>query len=184
MVNGKNKGSSYEREISKKLSLWLSEGKRDDSFWRTQNSGGRFTTRRKLGIDTQNQDGDITSTDPSTQFFSDTFTLELKKYKDINLWGLFTGKGGGLLSFWEQTKRQALSSYKVPVLIVKQDRKPDLWISNKVFARAMNSHFAYPPFTQFTDFGTCPEIMCIYFLQEILDMDPVAFKRMVESNFK
>lgn len=181
MVNGKNKGSSYEREISKKLSLWLSEGKRDDILWRTQNSGGRFTIRRKKGIDTQNQDGDITSTDPSAQFFSDIFTVELKRYKDINLWSIITGKGGGLMSFWEQTCRQAESSNKIPILIAKQNQKPDLWISNRLFYKVVRDYFKEIPILQVTNEKGG---IVIYLFKNILKLDPIPFKRMVEINFK
>jgi hypothetical protein len=46
------KGSSFEREIAKLLSLWWSEGMRDDVFYRSHASGGRFTMRRKSGKDT------------------------------------------------------------------------------------------------------------------------------------
>ena len=47
MTTGKRKGNNYEREMSRRLSLWLSENERDDLIWRTHNSGGRFTTRMK-----------------------------------------------------------------------------------------------------------------------------------------
>lgn len=74
-----NKGSSFEREISKQLSLWWTYGEREDVFWRSQASGARATQRKKQGKNTFGQVGDITSTDPISQPFVDLFTIELKK---------------------------------------------------------------------------------------------------------
>jgi len=42
------KGSQNEREKSREWSLWFSEGKREDLFWRT-NSGAMATQRGKKG---------------------------------------------------------------------------------------------------------------------------------------
>ena len=41
------KGGAWEREFSKYLSLWITEGERDDVFWRSSQSGGRATQRAK-----------------------------------------------------------------------------------------------------------------------------------------
>ena len=53
------KGPSFEREVCEKLSLWWTDGKRDDVFMRTSGSGGKATARRKKGKDTPFQGGDI-----------------------------------------------------------------------------------------------------------------------------
>lgn len=53
------KGGTFENEVCKELSLWFSEGIRDDLFCRSDGSGGRFTKRIKKGKDTANQGGDI-----------------------------------------------------------------------------------------------------------------------------
>lgn len=74
----KNKGNSFERLICKQLSLWWSEGKSDDIFWRTASSGGRSTQRAKKGKATKNHDGDIGCVDASGQPFLDLFILECK----------------------------------------------------------------------------------------------------------
>lgn len=73
------KGSEFEREISKRLSLWWSDGKRDDIFWRTSGSGARATTRRKKSQKTAYEYGDITFTDPDGKPFIDYFLVELKR---------------------------------------------------------------------------------------------------------
>ena len=58
------KGSTFEREICRKLSLWFTDGGRDDVFWRSSQSGGRAKTRSKFGKKTFGSYGDITAVDP------------------------------------------------------------------------------------------------------------------------
>ena len=77
--NPKTKGSKFERDICKQLSLWWTGGKRDDVFWRTTTSGARATTRRKKGQGTKNQYGDVQATDPIGQPLIDLCTIEIKK---------------------------------------------------------------------------------------------------------
>lgn len=73
------KGASFEREISKQLSLWWSGGTRDDIFWRTSQSGGRATQRAKFGKSTFAGNGDIAAVDPIGQALLQIFTIELKR---------------------------------------------------------------------------------------------------------
>ena len=68
-----SKGSAFEREISKSLSLWYTEGERDDIFWRSSQSGGRATTRAKKGKKTAASYGDITALDNRGEPFTDLF---------------------------------------------------------------------------------------------------------------
>lgn len=134
MANGKIKGSNYERKISKELSLWISDNKFDDLFWRTHGSGGRFTTRNKKNLTLEGQAGDITSTRSGiSEEFLKVFCVEIKFYKDINIWGLITKSNAGLLEFWEQASKQAKQSRRLPILIVKENYKPTLFISNRAF---------------------------------------------------
>lgn len=76
---GQGKGSSFERTICKQLSLWWTDGERDDIFWRTSGSGARATTRSKSGQGTKNQYGDVQATDPIGQPLIDLCTIEIKK---------------------------------------------------------------------------------------------------------
>lgn len=72
------KGSKFEREISKELSSWWTEGQHDDYLWRSQTSGARATTRAKQGKKTAGQYGDIAATHPDAQPLVDVITFELK----------------------------------------------------------------------------------------------------------
>jgi hypothetical protein len=149
--NPKNKGSSFEREFCKTISLWLSNKNRDDLFWRTSNSGGRYTIRKKSGKETDNQEGDITATDFDYKFVSDNIYFELKNYKDANLWSIITESKGGIYEWWLDTKKKAASEEKIPVLVVKQNNKPILWLSNGDFGDKMAYYFSQYPIMQFLD---------------------------------
>jgi hypothetical protein len=75
---GKNKGGAFERLICKKLSLWWTDGKRDDIFARTASSGGRATQRSKKNLTTFGQYGDIQAADPIGQPLIDLAVIECK----------------------------------------------------------------------------------------------------------
>ena len=73
------KGATFERDISRKLSLWWTHGERDDVFWRSSMSGGRATVRAKQGKTTAYQNGDITATDPIGAPLIANVVIELKR---------------------------------------------------------------------------------------------------------
>ena len=73
------KGSSFERAICKQLSLWWTDNKRTDVFWRTSGSGNRATARSKKGKKTFGQSADVQATDPIGQPLIDLCTIEIKK---------------------------------------------------------------------------------------------------------
>lgn len=79
------KGPKFEREICGILSLWFTEGRRDDLFWRTAGSGSRATTRSKRKIRTFGSYGDIGAVDPLGLPLLDVFTISLKDgYRDTH----------------------------------------------------------------------------------------------------
>lgn len=82
-MNGNRKGSSFERYICKRLSVWWSADTevkaRDDLFWRACQSGGRATQRAKTGKKTFGSYGDIAAVDPVGLPFLKVFTCELKR---------------------------------------------------------------------------------------------------------
>lgn len=76
---GSHKGSNFEREVCKKLSLWWSGNERDDIFWRTSGSGARATTRSKRRKKTYGQYGDIAADDPIGEPLTKLMTIEVKR---------------------------------------------------------------------------------------------------------
>jgi hypothetical protein len=120
MINSKQKGSAFEREIIKKLSLWVSEGKSDDLFWRSAMSGGRATVRSKKGQETASGHGDITAVRPEGNKLTDRYVIECKHYKSIGLDKYVYGQGP-LVEIWEKLRK---GHDKKPMLIFKENRKP------------------------------------------------------------
>ena len=122
MSNGRSKakGSSFERDICKRLSLWVSGGEEQDCFWRSAMSGGRSTVAGRRGVKLNRQAGDITSTSPEGHALTDKFYIECKHVKKLDIHGLITGKGA-LWSFWCEAWGQARSYEKAPFLIAKQN---------------------------------------------------------------
>lgn len=80
------KGSVYERLFCKELSLWWSKGLRDDIFWRTAQSGGRATIRKRKGMATADSYGDITAIRREGKVLTKKTFFELKRG--------YTGKKG------------------------------------------------------------------------------------------
>lgn len=126
-MNSSEKGHSFERRISKRLSLWWSEGKDKDIFYRSDSSGSRASLRERYGDDKlYDQYGDITVRKPEGRPFTERFCIECKHYKDINLWALFTQVKTSFLSFHEQNIRDSNRCNKIPLTIVRQNFKPIL----------------------------------------------------------
>lgn len=122
-VNGKQKGSSFERKICVDLSLWLSGGNSKDLFWRSAMSGGRSTVAMKKGEKLANQAGDVSAVHELGHRFTKDFYVECKFYKSLNFESLIKGKGK-LLDFWKVAQRESRSYGKEPILIGKQNQYP------------------------------------------------------------
>ena len=125
--NSKNKGSQFERIICKKLSLWISEGQREDIFWRSAMSGGRATVQYKKGISNKSQVCDISAIDPLGEKLLKNYVIECKFYKNLHLENLvYNTSKKGIISFWKETKQKAIESNKYPILIARQNNKRDI----------------------------------------------------------
>lgn len=102
-----SKGSDFERLICKKLSLWWTNGERDDVFWRSSGSGARAKTRSKKGMSTFGQYGDIQATDPIGQPLIDLVTIELKRgYNKTTIVDMLDKPGKAAVQQWELFFRQ------------------------------------------------------------------------------
>ncbi len=128
------KGSAFEREFAKKLSLWWSEGKADDWFWRVGGSGGRATNRAKQGKTTSNGCGDIGAQCHEAQRLLNLVTFELKRgYSSTTIQDLLDKPKGPnqMRDFIEQAKRSA-STAGTPywILVLKRDKREELVVTN------------------------------------------------------
>lgn len=131
---GAGKGSSFEREICKMLSLWWTGGERDDVFWRSSQSGGRATIRKRTGKTTAGSYGDIAAIDVIGAPLLQYITFELKRgYKQWSPFdALDVGKGAFGRPRAQQTYELFLqqmdtdrenSGSKFSVLVYKKDKR-------------------------------------------------------------
>jgi hypothetical protein len=122
----KQKGAAFERDICKQFSLWLSQGERDDLFWRSAMSGGRATIGYKEGKKRNAQAGDITPISQAGARWSDRYAIECKHYQTLEFTPLCTSNKGNVQVFWKQARRDAFKADKNPILIMKQNHYPIL----------------------------------------------------------
>lgn len=127
------KGSSFERETAKKISLWWSGDVRDDLLWRSSMSGGRATVRAKSGKTTANSCGDLTALDAEGQSLLDLTAFELKRgYNTHSIQDLLdkTNGKGGFWDFIEQASRDAsLAGSPHWTIIHKRDRREPIYVT-------------------------------------------------------
>jgi hypothetical protein len=119
MKNPKAKGGKFEREVCVVLSLWVSQGKRRDLFWRSAMSGGRATVHGR----SVRQVGDVCAVAPEGHQFTDKYFVECKHLKSLDFIGLIEGRGR-LLKYWHIAQAQAAKHELIPMLIAKQNNHP------------------------------------------------------------
>lgn len=168
---GKSKGSAFEREICKKLSLWWTKGERDDIFWRTSGSGARAKTRSKKHQKTFGQYGDIQATDPIGQPLIDLCSIELKRGHNKSTLSDFmdsiTKTKPQLQKFLEQAIKdsQLREDGSEWILLVKRDyRDVVLFIPYKFF-KQLNMAFEFQGISVYKH----PETKCIRINYPILN---------------
>ena len=123
---GKHKGSSFERQFCKKISLWWTKGERDDIFWRTSISGGRATVRAKQGKTTKGQYGDVAATDPLGVPLTELCVIELKcGYGKSSVGDYMDGTSKSMIERWVEQVNEDAKKGDIPFwfLVTKRDRK-------------------------------------------------------------
>jgi len=130
---GKQKGAEQERIICKNLSLWVSDNKRDDLYWRSAMSGGRASVGFKKNKTNLTQVGDISCIDSEGEKLTNKYVIEVKNYKNLHLESLIYGipKSNSLLEFWNVLCNQCKKVNKAPMLIAKQNFKSTIVLLQK-----------------------------------------------------
>lgn len=142
------KGGQFEREMCKFLSLWFSDGSRDDLFWRSSNSGGRATVRTRKGQSTANQYGDMQATDPAGQPLLDLCTVEMKRgYNKHTLHDMLDRPNRAAMQKWEEWVGQVLREQQEAgrpgwLLITRRDRREALIFMPLYLYKLLNDHGA------------------------------------------
>jgi len=141
MTKGKQKGSEWERKCCKTFSLWWTDGKRKDIFWRTASSGGRFSQGH-----CQTHSGDMCAIDPIGEPLIEKFSFEFKHYKEFNLFELIDPPKKTYLieAFWQQCVEDAEKAGKEPWLVMKRNMfKPYMILPRKFFNFAIDLEFRF-----------------------------------------
>lgn len=126
---GKQKGAAFERDICVRLSQWVTQGRREDLFWRSAMSGGRATVAKRRGSNLASQAGDISAVHKLGHVLTSDFYFELKHVKDLGLDSFITKSIGPLAQYWRTACKEANRYTKEPILIVRQNRLPILLLS-------------------------------------------------------
>lgn len=127
---GKAKGASFEREVCKRLSLWLSNGQRSDLLWRSAMSGGRATVQVNSGKVNLTQSGDVSAVGAGAYEFCERTFIEVKHYRDLSIARGLVCRTGSLANFWTIAQREATWYGKAPLLIARQNLYPTLAITD------------------------------------------------------
>ena len=136
------KGSGFEREVCKKLSLWLTGGRTDEGLWRTSQSGGRATMRRRGGKRAETHAGDIAGTTPEGEALCRHLCFELKT--GYGRWSAqdtldATQKGRCVFAKFVEQAVEQCPPRKFPVLITRRlGGRAVLWLPGRL-ARAVDA---------------------------------------------
>lgn len=145
-----DKGGSFERDQCRFLSLWFTNGERDDVFWRNR------TRRTHVSPDGKHQLGDVMAVHSLGIPLVEVLNIELKtgysvkKKKGVVPWDLLdiidanpklTKKDSvpTIIKFWKQAVTDADISKRIPMLIFHRDyHKSVVCIRNSFFTKLKN----------------------------------------------
>ena len=173
--NSKAKGSAFERQISAQLSLWWSDGKRDDIFWRSSSSGARATSRAQKNKTTANSAGDLCYLDRDGSSFISYFAVEIKRgYTAFDVQRVLDREDGTKPSILEQWIEQAAKS--------QEDAGAYSWLiiakKNRAKTLAILPEFEYKSLISHRNIGDFPHILVSGILEHDLE-DPPNINRII-----
>ena len=183
-ILSKQKGKRFEKEVCKKLSLWVSGGKRTDLFVPSTGSGSLSTVHSDQKLYASHC-GDVTPSDPEGFQLCNKWMIECKSYKDLEILKLFfrhiknqEKTSPILMEFMSKAIEEAKVHKKNAMLIVKQNRSlslcvfPAVWVENIL----KKSYPIVPAFFSFPHLILCS----LYFmsLDDALSVDFSLFKNL------
>ena len=143
MINGKAKGSAWERDVCKALSLWLTKGQRPDILTRNVLSGGRFTNALRKDSNEKGMPGDVMAAHPLA--FKFNFLVECKHLNSLSLEAyLFDHDDRSPLAHIINQARQHAAKAETPLhfmIVAKQNQKPPLvFVDNLILEFMQDAH--------------------------------------------
>jgi len=120
---GSQKGSKFERDIARDLSLWWSDGKERNLFWRTHASGS-FGTNAKIKAEV----GDLMAIEDGGRDFMKVFNVECRHGKVIRVKDLvYDGQDKvGMKQFIKEGLTNAAASDRLSLWIFREQNMPTM----------------------------------------------------------
>lgn len=126
-MNTKQKGTSFELEVAKRLSRWYDPNSKIDYFWRTHGSGAVATIRKTCN----SVEGDIMPIREEVMGLFDYVVFECKRLKNIDLLGCIDRRSKDHLgTLYESCREKYRGSSKDLFLVFKRDRGDTLLITD------------------------------------------------------
>jgi hypothetical protein len=148
--------------------MWWTSGERDDVFWRSSQSGGRATQRRKFGKSTYGSEGDIAAVDPIGTPLLEFTTIELKRGSSIGCAGdLIDMRDSDAIRPFEAAIKQAIEAHKAAnsfgwMLICKRDHRiPMVYAERRLLAKLFATRQAFFPSVDFDIHINCEKNQCL-----------------------
>jgi len=132
------KGSKFERDLAKDLSLWWTRGEDQYVFTRRGGSGGALRDRQGKS----SASGDLAADKEVGKHFLNLYSIEAKFYADLSpqFWKLIHGEGAKTLTdFWLQARNAANPYKRHALLILKSNGKKPLCITNHDWWETQNT---------------------------------------------
>lgn len=129
-MNTKQKGTSFELDVAKRLSRWYDPHSKIDYFWRTHGSGAVATIRKTC----DSIEGDIMPIREEVMNLFDYVIFECKRLRDIDLLGCIDGRNkDNLGTLYDNCRKRYNHSSKNLFLVFKRDRGDILLITDVDF---------------------------------------------------
>jgi hypothetical protein len=126
-AKSKEKGSEWERQTCRSLSLWLTGDGEKKELIRTVLSGGWNTQGQTKGMEEAwAQVGDLAPNGPRGRIFREHFGVECKHHKLIDLWGVFTAPRSEWRAWWAKLVLECLPHEIQPLIFMKMNNRPPL----------------------------------------------------------
>lgn len=153
--HSKGKGSAFERQIARALSLWLTDDTDDKQLIRSVGSGG-WVPRVTEHDEAWRHVGDLAPNGPHGEWFRRRFAVECKHYRAIDLWALWTraARPGTIHGWWKKIVKEASDAGLEPMLIFRANQLPIMVAMPTRLARCVTGH-QRADFTAF-DFSILP----------------------------
>jgi len=176
MANGKAKGSSWERDIARLFTKWITGVEKPYLFWRSPASGGLGTIKTA-----ENVSGDIIAIKPEGEFLTRLFSIEAKTgYPHACLFKhLRPVKNDEVEQFWNQCITGAREDNKSGMLIFKKKgNQPIIGIERSVYDQLVDLTREMPKCILLNYTNGLPDLVLMDLAEFLVKVTPDIIKRL------